>query len=206
MSQEMLIKKLNNPTISKNNVENADSADNKPETKAGRNSRYKREREKRMKDIGFINSKLYLGGDTYVRLSALHKKMLGSELPDPFANKGKKDIEVFSNLISYCIVKVYKEMVIRKRESSEADDIPDIQPAKTKAAQEIYNLYQRVSHQNTICAKSVVDRLNKDNVEVPKLLQINPRSPTKHVWTKDLVDQLLDINWLSELIRKANQT
>lgn len=182
-----------------------------------RNARYKRDREEKMKKKGFINSKLYLGRDTYTRLAAIHKAMRGDELPAISDDQGKKDIEAFSNMISYCIVKTYKEMFIKKGKCLIPESTPDIEPAKTKEAQRIYNIYQRISYQNHCCTLSDLDlshktidirciyALNEDKVEISKPVQKDLSKHKRNQWTAELAKDFLHLETLNKMIRTANE-
>lgn len=164
-----------------------------------RNAQYKRNKEEKYAKNGFINTKIYLGRDVYERLAEIYEDLLGEKLNFT----GRKNTDDLSRVISYCIVKLYKEMYIKKDKGS----LDDIEPAKTKKAQHMYDLYQSALYRSFSGKNdfSLVSQLNNDGVIAPGTLH-NTHYQRKNIrWDRDELANLMDLNELNETIKVLNE-
>lgn len=164
-----------------------------------RNAQYKRNKEEKYAKNGFINTKIYLGRDVYERLAEIYEDLLGEKLN----YTGRKNTDDLSRVISYCIVKLYKEMYIKKDKGS----LDDIEPAKTKKAQHMYDLYQSALYRSFSGKNdfSLVSQLNNDGVIAPGTLH-NTHYQRKNIrWDREELANLMDLNELNETIKVLNE-
>lgn len=164
-----------------------------------RNAKYKSNKEEKYRENGFINTKIYLGRDTYERLAEIYEDLLGESLN----YTGRKNTDDLSRVISYCIVKLYKEMYIRK----DKGDLDDIEPAKTKKAQHMYDLYQSALYRSFSGKNdlSLVSRLNNDGVPPPGSLLSTHYQRKNLRWDREQLYNLMKLNELNKTIEKLNE-
>lgn len=164
-----------------------------------RNAQYKRNKEEKYAKNGFINTKIYLGRDVYERLAEIYEDLLGEKLN----YTGRKNTDDLSRVISYCIVKLYKEMYIKKDKGS----LNDIEPAKTKKAQHMYDLYQSALYRSFSGKTdfSLVSQLNNDGVPPPDSL-LSTRYQRKSLrWDREQLENLMDLGELNGTIEGLNE-
>ncbi|BFO29860.1 hypothetical protein [Klebsiella pasteurii] len=164
-----------------------------------RNAQYKRNKEEKYAKNGFINTKIYLGRDVYERLAEIYEDLLGEKLNFT----GRKSTDDLSRVISYCIVKLYKEMYIKKDKGR----LDDIEPAKTKKAQHMYDLYQSALYRSFSGKNdfSLVSQLNNDGVAPPGSLLSTHYQRKNVLWDREQLENLMDLNELNETIEGLNK-
>ncbi|END1361716.1 hypothetical protein ABLL29_001340 [Salmonella enterica subsp. enterica] len=180
--------------------------------KKERNAGYKKKKEDEYKKNGFINTRLYLGRDAYTRLSVVYETLLGEKLDydgqDKNGKKAKKSIDNLSRVISYCIVKLYHELYIRKDKNPVDKNIPQIPPAETKAAQELYDFYQLISYRTADKErnKNLMSELINGDICIPDIINNNTRYKAKspHRMNK-IINDIQDTTELEYLIKSANK-
>ncbi|MBL5906121.1 hypothetical protein [Serratia fonticola] len=167
----------------------------------GRNASYKRKTEEVYKKSGFTATKLRLGKDVMDKLGEIYEDLLGEEI-----DLEHKDLEALSRVVSYCISKCYKEMYIKKGKG----ELPDITPAKTNKAQQLYDLYQAVSFQEA--TGHSLDEISREMTSW-KREQFSPRVTrsgqgkigNEFEWSRQKIEPLLDIHSVNDLIEKFNK-
>lgn len=164
-----------------------------------RNAKYKRNKEQKYKGNGFINTKIYLGRDTFERLAEIYEDLLGEKLH----YDGKKNIDDLSRVISYCILRLYRPLYIKKGKG----DLPDIEPATSREAQAFYDLYQSVAFRRDtrVPDTGFLHRLRVDELPPPDSFFANPQAKRFKKWDIDQVEELLDIESLNKNITYLNK-
>ncbi|ECE1533572.1 hypothetical protein C1P00_03125 [Salmonella enterica] len=163
-----------------------------------RNAQYKRNKEEKYRENGFINTKIYLGRDVYERLAEIYEDLLGEKLNFT----GRKNTDDLSRVISYCIVKLYKAMYIRKNKGN----LDNIEPARTIKAQQLYDLYQAVLYRSVLKTSysSMTSELSKSGLKPPDVL-----FSTRYQYRKDFQwdeEKLLDLMDLKSLNKRIYRT
>jgi len=164
-----------------------------------RNAKYKRNKEQKYKENGFINTKIYLGRDAFERLAEIYEDLLGEKLH----YDGKKNIDDLSRVISYCILRLYRPLYIKKGKG----ELPDIEPATSREAQAFYDLYQSVAfrHDTRVTEVNFLNRLRQDGLPPPDSFFCHPQSKRYQKWKNDQVEELLDIESLNKNIIYLNK-
>lgn len=164
-----------------------------------RNAKYKKNKEQKYKKNGFINTKIYLGRDTFERLAEIYEDLLGEKLH----YDGKKSIDDLSRVISYCILRLYRPLYIKK----DKGDMPDIEPATSREAQAFYDLYQSVVFHcdDRVSVFSLLHYLRVNELPPPDSFFCTPQAKRFKKWDTNQVEELLDIESLNRNITYLNK-
>lgn len=164
-----------------------------------RNAQYKRNKEEKYRENGFINTKIYLGRDVYERLAEIYEDLLGEKLNFT----GRKNTDDLSRVISYCIVKLYRAVYIHNNKGS----LDDIVPAKTKKAQQMYDLYQAVLYRSLLKTSysSMVSELSNSGLKPPEVLFSTRYQHRKDFqWDEEKLIDLMELERINEKIKDLN--
>jgi hypothetical protein len=169
--------------------------------KQKRNAGYKSKTEDFYTKAGFTTNKLRLGKDVIDKLVEIYEDQLGEKI-----DLEHKDLEALSRVVSYCISKCYKEMYIRKGKGT----LPDIIPAKTAKAQQLYDLYQAASFQEATghSLDEISREMNSWGREQfsPKVMRSGQgKFGNELAWSRQEVELLLDIHGMNDRIKKFNK-
>ncbi|MFY3770231.1 hypothetical protein ACOT1K_10230 [Providencia manganoxydans] len=169
------------------------------QTKNNRNRTNKAKQAEKQKKLGFSTIEIRLGEPTYKKLEEIYKNQQGVTI-----NRDHKDINALSQVISYCINKVYEKLYLKNSKAK----LPNILPANTKDSQEFFDLYQAVKFLND--SKDV-----KNNADIKKImLEYEFSSPNDYLtsghrrtnlWSTTEIDDLLDVEILNESIDSLNK-
>lgn len=169
-------------------------------TRKSRNARYKSKTESIHEKSGFTTLKLRVGQDVMQKLEEIYRDHRGYEL-----NETRKDLDALSKVVSYCVSKFYKEMYLQKKKGV----LPDILPAKTPRAQELYDLYQAVTHRalSGMPHQMIAIEMEHDRYQSPANIIASRRGSRKTPlpWDVSQVDDLLSIQWVNDEIKKLNE-
>lgn len=169
-------------------------------TRKSRNARYKSKTESIHEKSGFTTLKLRVGQDVMQKLEEIYRDHRGYEL-----NETRKDLDVLSKVVSYCVSKFYKEMYLQKKKGS----LPDILPAKTPRAQELYDLHQAVAYRalSGLPHQLIAIEMQIDRYQSPANIIASRRGSRKMPlpWDVSQVDDLLNIQWVNREIEALNK-
>lgn len=168
------------------------------EIKRQRDAANKRKREEKSKEAGFSRLKIYLGRDTYETLAEIYEDQRGNSLNIG----GRKDIDSLSQVISFCINKVYEQMYIEKEDRGVSKALP----AKNARSQELYDLHQAAAflQGNGLSYTEIKNKLNKAGHRPPNMIPgFDPKSRSP-VWTVQQVKDVLDFEILNKDLRDLN--
>lgn len=199
-------------TITKEHITDINEKSESLSKKKERNAGYKKKKEDEYKKNGFINTRLYLGRDTYARLSVVYENLLGEKLDydgqDKNGKKAKKSIDNLSRVISYCIVKLYHELYIRKDKNPVDKNIPQIPPAETKAAQELYDFYQLISYRTADKERNkiLMSELINGDICIPDIINNTTRKKTmSQKRMNQIIDDIQNTTELEYFIKSVNK-
>lgn len=169
--------------------------------KQKRNAGYKSKTEEIYTKSGFTTTKLRLGKDVIDKLCKIYEDQLGEKI-----DLEHKDLEALSRVVSYCINKCYREMYIRKGKGT----LPDITPAKTAKAQQLYDVYQAVSFKvsNGYSLDEISREMSSWRREhfSPKVMRSGQGNFGNGLaWSRQDVELLLDIYDVNDRISKFNK-
>lgn len=157
-----------------------------------RNARYKSKTESIHEKSGFTTLKLRVGQDVMQKLEEIYRDHRGYEL-----NESRKDLDALSKVVSYCVSKFYKAVYLHDGLGS----LPDILPAKTPRAQELYDLYQAVTHRalSGMPHQMIAIEMEHDRYQSPANIIASRRGSRKtpFPWDVSQVDNLLSIQWVN---------
>ncbi|WP_213796271.1 hypothetical protein [Klebsiella aerogenes] len=169
-------------------------------TRKSRNARYKSKTESIHEKSGFTTLKLRVGQDVMQKLEEIYRDHRGYEL-----NETRKDLDALSKVVSYCVSKFYKEMYLQKKKGS----LPDILPAKTPRAQELYDLHQAVAYRalSGLPHQLIAIEMQNDRYQSPANIIASRRGSRKMPlpWDVSQVDDLLNIQWVNREIEALNK-
>ncbi|MCF6629497.1 hypothetical protein [Raoultella ornithinolytica] len=169
-------------------------------TRKSRNARYKSKTESIHEKSGFTTLKLRVGQDVMQKLEEIYRDHRGYEL-----NETRKDLDALSKIVSYCVSKFYKEMYLQKKKGS----LPDILPAKTPRAQELYDLHQAVAYRalSGLPHQLIAIEMQNDRYQSPANIIASRRGSRKMPlpWDVSQVDDLLNIQWVNREIEALNK-
>lgn len=169
-------------------------------TRKSRNARYKSKTESIHEKSGFTTLKLRVGQDVMQKLEEIYRDHRGYEL-----NETRKDLDALSKVVSYCVSKFYKEMYLQKKKGS----LPDILPAKTPRAQELYDLHQAVAYRalSGLPHQLIAIEMQIDRYQSPANIIASRRGSRKMPlpWDVSQVDDLLNIQWVNREIEALNK-
>jgi len=182
------------------NSEDPSNTTHTMKTRKSRNARYKSKTESIHEKSGFTTLKLRVGQDVMQKLEEIYRDHRGYEL-----NETRKDLDALSKVVSYCVSKFYKEMYLQKKKGA----LPDILPAKTPRAQELYDLYQAVTHRalSGMPHQMIAIEMEHDRYQSPANIIASRRGSRKTPlpWNVSQVDDLLSIQWVNDEIKKLNE-
>ncbi|MCX8971849.1 hypothetical protein NLN91_22525, partial [Citrobacter portucalensis] len=169
-------------------------------TRKSRNARYKSKTESIHEKSGFTTLKLRVGQDVMQKLEEIYRDHRGYEL-----NETRKDLDALSKVVSYCVSKFYKEMYLQKKKGA----LPDILPAKTPRAQELYDLHQAVAYRalSGLPHQLIAIEMQNDRYQSPANIIASRRGSRKMPlpWDVSQVDDLLNIQWVNREIEALNK-
>ncbi|EMA9490372.1 TPA: hypothetical protein U5E00_004319 [Yersinia enterocolitica] len=176
----------------------SESTHNK-KTRKSRNARYKSKTESIHEESGFTTLKLRVGQDVMQKVEEIYRDHRGYAL-----NETRKDLDALSKVVSYCVSKFYKEMYLQKDKGV----LPDILPAKTPRAQELYDLHQAVAYRvlSGLPHQIIAIEMQNDRYQSPANVLASRRGSRKNPlpWDASQVENLLSIKWLNSEIEKLN--
>ncbi|ECB7137490.1 hypothetical protein E1A04_23720 [Salmonella enterica subsp. enterica serovar Virchow] len=168
-------------------------------TRKSRNARYKSKTESIHEKSGFTTLKLRVGQDVMQKLEEIYRDHRGYEL-----NETRKDLDALSKVVSYCVSKFYKAVYLHNDRGS----LPDILPAKTPRAQELYDLHQGVAYRalSGLPHQLIAIEMQNDRYQSPANIIASRRGSRKTPlpWDVSQVDDLLSIQWVNDEIKKLN--
>lgn len=168
-------------------------------TRKSRNARYKSKTESIHEKSGFTTLKLRVGQDVMQKLEEIYRDHRGYEL-----NETRKDLDALSKVVSYCVSKFYKAVYLHNNRGS----LPDILPAKTPRAQELYDLHQAVAYRalSGLPHQLIAIEMQNDRYQSPANIIASRRGSRKMPlpWDVSQVDDLLSIQWVNDEIKKLN--
>jgi len=176
----------------------SESTHNK-KTRKSRNARYKSKTESIHEKSGFTTLKLRVGQDVMQKLEEIYQDHRGYAL-----NETRKDLDALSKVVSYCVSKFYKAVYLHNDRGS----LPDILPAMTPRAQELYDLHQAVAYRalSGLPHQILAIEMQNDRYQSPANIIASRRGSRKTPlpWDGSQVDDLLSIKWLNNEIEKLN--
>ncbi|MEB7861506.1 hypothetical protein NGK12_13145 [Raoultella ornithinolytica] len=185
--------------IVKHSEDPSESTHNK-KTRKSRNARYKSKTESIHEKSGFTTLKLRVGQDVMQKLEEIYCDHRGYDL-----NETRKDLDALSKIVSYCVSKFYKEMYLQKNKGA----LPDILPAKTPRAQELYDLHQAVAFRalSGLPHQIIAIEMQNDRYQSPANIIASRRGSRKTPlpWDASQVYNLLNIQWLNREIEIFNK-
>ncbi|ELE6316130.1 hypothetical protein RMP33_000200 [Salmonella enterica] len=179
--------------------ENLSESTHNKKTRKSRNARYKSKTESIHEKSGFTTLKLRVGQDVMQKLEEIYQDHRGYAL-----NETRKDLDALSKVVSYCVSKFYKAVYLHNDRGS----LPDILPAKTPRAQELYDLHQAVAYRalSGLPHQILAIEMQNDRYQSPANIIASRRGSRKNPlpWDGSQVDDLLSIKWLNNEIEKLN--
>ncbi|VXD08389.1 conserved hypothetical protein [Enterobacterales bacterium 8AC] len=187
----------------KNNLSNRLTTDDtvlldSGEIKRRRDAANKRKREEKSKEAGFSRLKIYLGRDTYETLAEIYEDQRGNALNVD----GRKDIDSLSQVISFCINKVYEQMYMDKKDRGVIKALA----AKNARSQELYDLHQAATflQSNGLSYTEIKNKLNKSGRRPPNMIPGFAPYNRSPVWTVQQVKDVLDFEILNADLSNLN--
>ena len=166
-----------------------------------------RERKSSNEVFGFLEKKLYLGGDTRQKLALIVRKLTGAGF-SPY----KFDAEKAADVLSACVNHMFNDLLNEGKLNGfyGLEEHPMMVPARSPKALEIYTVYQLVKgrfdklHTGEVDREkyaSVAEKLNEYGISKPRLKRLSDGKE----WTRKDVAWMLQPENINALINIQNQ-